>query len=305
MSVAAGRRGCAGAAALPQFAHESDAARDGAPAVDVPAEHADAHDGEPLMTARGAVAAASDHPLVERAARLGYVASGILHLLLGWVAVQLAWSDYAGSADQDGALRLLAGSAIGSALLWLCVLGFAVLALWQGAEAVTGRKTSERLASAGRAVVYVALALTTVSVLLGTSGGGTASAGSTTAGLMTSPAGRLLVGAVGVGIIAIGGYHVVKGWRRRFLEDLRSHPGRWTERAGRIGYIAKGIALALVGGLLLAAATGTAAQQAPGLDGALRTLLQLPAGQVLLTLVGLGFAAYGVYSFARARHARL
>lgn len=254
------------------------------------------------MTARSGAVAAGNNPVVEQGARLGYVASGVLHLLLAWVAVQLAWSGYGGSADQGGALSLLAGSAIGSVLLWLCVVGFALLALWQVTEAVAGRDTGDRVKSAGRAVVYAALALTTVGVVQGSGGDGGAGV---TAGLMTSAGGRLLVGAVGLVVVGVGIHHVVKGWRRTFLQDLRQHPGTWTERAGRVGYVAKGVALLLVGGLVVAAAAGAASQAAPGLDPALRTLLALPAGPVLLTLVGLGFAAYGVYSFARARHARL
>ncbi|WP_199424346.1 DUF1206 domain-containing protein [Actinotalea solisilvae] len=254
------------------------------------------------MTARSGAVAAGNSRVVEQGARLGYAASGVLHLLLAWVAVQLAWSGYGGSADQGGALGLLAGSAIGAVLLWLCVVGFGLLAIWQVTEAVAGRETSERVKSIGRAVVYAALALTTVGVLRGSGGGGGAS---TTAGLMTSTGGRLLVGAVGLVVVGVGVHHVVKGWRRTFLRDLRQHPGTWTERAGRVGYIAKGVALLLVGGLVVAAAAGAASQATPGLDPALRTLLALPAGPVLLTLVGLGFAAYGIYSFARARHARL
>ncbi|MBX9245024.1 DUF1206 domain-containing protein [Actinotalea ferrariae] len=257
-------------------------------------------------TARAGAARAGDNPLVERGARLGYAATGVLHLLLAWVCVQLAWSGYGGSADQDGALGLLAGSTVGAALLWLCVAGFALLALWHATEAVAGHETSDRLRSAGRALVHAALAVTTVGVLRGGSGG--ASGGATegaTAGLMAQPAGRVLLGAVGLAVVAVGAYHVVKGWRRTFLEDLKEHPGTWTERAGRVGYVAKGVALGVVGGLLVTAAAGATSQAEPGLDPALRALLALPAGAVLLTLVGLGFAAYGVYSFARARHADL
>ena len=39
-------------------------------------------------------------------------------------------------------------------------------------------------------------------------------------------------------------------------------------------------------------------------DQALQTLTQQPAGPVLLTVVGVGFAAYGLYCFARARYER-
>ena len=57
--------------------------------------------------------------------------------------------------------------------------------------------------------------------------------------------------------------------------------------------------------LFVLAGVRGAPDQATGLDGALRTLLGAPFGKVLLTLVALGFAAFAVYSFARARHARV
>jgi len=103
----------------------------------------------------------------------------------------------------------------------------------------------------------------------------------------------------------VGTYHVVKGWTKKFLIDLRENPGMLATRAGVIGYIAKGIALALVGGLFVTAAAQNSASKATGLDGALRSIRQQAFGSWLLTAVGLGIAAYGLYSFARARHARV
>ena len=76
-------------------------------------------------------------------------------------------------------------------------------------------------------------------------------------------------------------------------------------RAGVIGYIAKGIALALVGVLFVTAAAQNSASKATGLDGALRSLRQQAFGPWLLTAVGLSIAAYGVYSFAREARTRL
>jgi Domain of Unknown Function (DUF1206) len=45
--------------------------------------------------------------------------------------------------------------------------------------------------------------------------------------------------------------------------------------------------------------------ESTGLDGALRTLRDAPLGQWLLTVIALGFACYAVYSFGRARYARV
>lgn len=254
-------------------------------------------------TLRSSAVRAGNHPLVENGARLGYAASGVLHLLLGWLALQLALGR-AATADQTGALTALAATTVGKILLWVLLVGFALLAVWQVAEAL-GRSGRQRIKPAAKAVVYLALGWTTVAVLRGSATSGNSQSAGTAAGLMSHPAGRLLVGALGLLVVGVGVYHVAKGWRRTFLADLRDHPNEWVVRAGRVGYVAKGVALALVGGLFVSAALTADPSRAKGLDGALRTLLALPLGRVLLALVALGLAAYGVYSFGRARHARV
>ena len=254
-------------------------------------------------TVRASAVRAGNHPVIENGARLGYAASGVLHLLLGWLALQLALG-HAATADQNGALAALASTAIGKALLWVLLAGFGLLGVWQVAEAL-GRAGKQRIKPAAKAVVYLALAWTTFGVLRGSATSGNGQSAGTAATLMAHPAGRLLVGAVGLLVIGIGIYHVVKGWRKKFLTDLREHPSEWVVRAGRTGYVAKGIALALVGGLFVSAAVTADPTKAKGLDGALRTLLGLPLGRVLLVLVAVGLAAYGIYSFARARYARV
>lgn len=249
-----------------------------------------------------AAARAGDHPLLEKGARLGYAASGVLHLLLAWVTVQLAWTSGSEQADQQGALQQLAGNGFGQALLWVLLVGFVLLALWQATEAIAWGEAADRAKAAAKAVVYAVLAVTTVSVLTSGSGG---SSGGATSGLLSSGIGRVLVGLVGLGVVAVGGYHVVKGWKEKFLEDLESSPAPWVRTAGKIGYLGKGAALAVVGVLLVVAAVQADPEKASGLDAALHALAGLPFGAVLLTLVALGFAAYGVYGFGRARHAKV
>lgn len=117
--------------------------------------------------------------------------------------------------------------------------------------------------------------------------------------------GRLFVAVIGLVIIGVGVYHVVKGSTKKFLTDLSENPGMLATRAGVVGYMAKGIALALVGVLFVTAAVQNSATKATGLDGALRSMRQQAFGPWLLAAVGLGIAAYGLYSLARARHARV
>ena len=64
-------------------------------------------------------------PVLQAGARVGYAVSGVLHLLIGWIALQVAWSASGKSADQSGALQSLAGNSVGRLTLWLAVAGLA------------------------------------------------------------------------------------------------------------------------------------------------------------------------------------
>ncbi|MGX1576420.1 DUF1206 domain-containing protein [Cellulosimicrobium funkei] len=261
-------------------------------------------------TGKAASRGARGSKTLELLARGGYAVSGLLHLVVGVLAVQVATGSASSEqADQTGALTAIAQTPGGTALLWFAVVAFAALALWQVTVALSGAaETSDRLKAAGKAVLYLALGVIALQVVTG-SAGGSGQEESMTATLMEKPGGVLLVGAVGVGIVAGGVYHVVKGWRKKFLEDLQGgtsgHLGRAVVTLGRVGYVAKGVALGVLGVLFVVAAVQHDPQQAGGLDSAFATLAAQPFGVALLVAVGLGFAAYGLYSFARARYARM
>ncbi len=249
---------------------------------------------------------AGDSRPVEWGARLGFAVTGLLHLLIGWIALRVAWGGGGATADQSGALGTLAKEPGGALVLWVAVAGFALLAVWQLTEAVgAGREASDRAKAASKLVVYAALAWTALKFAAGTGSSSKQQSVDFTARVMQHSGGRLAVGAVGVAVVAVGGYHVYKGWARTFLQDLQSHPAAWTTRAGRIGYVAKGIALGVVGVLFVVAATRKQPGRATGLDGALRTLREGPLGTWLLSAVALGIAAYGIYCFGRSRYAKV
>ncbi len=257
-------------------------------------------------SAKTTAAKAGDNPVVEWGARLGYGANGVIHLLLAFLVVQIAREGGGDKqASQSGALSTLAKEPAGQGLLWVIGVGFTLLALWQLTEVFTEHEAFDKAKAGGKLVLYGALAWTS---FIFASGGRTSSNKQTkdfTVNLMNAPAGQVLVGLLGVGILAIGGYHIYKGWQEKFLEDLQEHPGRWAVVAGKVGYIAKGIAIGAVGVIFIVAAFQHRSKDATGLDGAVRSVRDLPGGPVILFGIALGLAAYGVYSFARARYARV
>lgn len=267
----------------------------------------------------GAALGAADGDGLENLARVGMVSYGVIHLVLAWLALQLAWGRTSESPDQTGALATLAESPVGEPLLWVVAIGLIALAVWQALEVFRWRSgwsasgdarsnAVQRSAKAlGKALVYAALAVLAIRVATGSSGGSGSQQQDTVAGVFGWPGGRWLVGAAGLVVIGVGLYHVYKGLTKHFLKeiDLAQAPSsatRLVTRLGQVGYPGKGIALGVVGGLLTWAAITFDPAKASGLDGALRTILDAPFGQFLLTLVALGIAAFGAYLFIRARY---
>ena len=250
-------------------------------------------------------------PLLQMGARVGYAVSGVLHLLIGWLAFQVAWSASTAPADQSGALQALTRNELGRLTLWVSVAGFLALGLWQLANTLASHRRrgsspwSVRAKGIAKTVLYLALAWASFSTASGHPGSSSAQSADFTATLLQHDGGRLVVAGIGLAVIGAGVYHVLKGCTRKFLRDLSRHPGVLATRAGVIGYNAKGVALCVVGVLFFLGAAQNSALRTTGLDGALRVLRAQPKGPWLLTAVALGIAAYGVYSFARAKHARV
>ena len=91
----------------------------------------------------GAVDKATDNSAFEFAARVGFAASGVLHLLVAYIILRIALGS-GGNADQSGALATLAGQTGGAVMLWIMAVGLFALGLWRLAEALIGSKPGER-----------------------------------------------------------------------------------------------------------------------------------------------------------------
>lgn len=252
---------------------------------------------------------------LDRFARVGLVAYGLMHLVIGWLAVQLAFGDREGSTSTTGAIHELAQQPLGGALVWLVAIGMYLLALWQVVDALLGHRDRDgvdlvrkRLTSAGKAVVYAVIGTSALKVAVGEgSSGSERSTDTMTANLMDLPAGQVLVGLVGAGILVVGGALVVKGVTDRFLRDIdgdgqNGATGSAYTWLGRVGYAAKGVALGVVGALFGHAALTHEADKSGGLDQALTRVLDQPFGPVLLAAIGVGIACFGAFCFAWARH---
>ncbi|MFW6187907.1 MAG: DUF1206 domain-containing protein [Actinomycetota bacterium] len=249
------------------------------------------------------------------AARAGYVAAGLLHVMIGVIALRVATGG-SGSADQSGAVAALAGSPGGTVLLWACFLGCAALAVFLFSEIFFGAtqrsdrdRLKHRVKMGGQAVVYGAIGAVFGTYALGGTSDSSGSTQSLSARLMAHPAGTVLLIAVGLGLVVAGAFFVHRGVTRSFRENLKSLPpgtaGRAVMWLGTAGYAAKGVALAVLGVLVVVATVRSDPEQSSGLDGALKALQEQPFGAWILGAVALGLICYGIFMVVRSRYQRM
>jgi hypothetical protein len=250
--------------------------------------------------------------------RVGFTARGIVYLLIGWITLMIALDHRTLEADRTGALELIASKPFGYGVLWFLIVGFAGMALWRAAMAVHADRrpvkngVGARLVSAGKAVIYAAAAYTTARFTVTGHASGSTNQVSTdfTVDAMRHTGGRLLVGAVGVGVV-IGGLMLIRsGIERSFAKNLRlgslsPKARRSVLRLGTAGNVARGVVIGGAGVFLIDAAVTFDPARARGVDGTLRALAAAPAGPIVLVLMAIGLAAFGCYSLCEARWRRL
>ena len=249
---------------------------------------------------------------------VGWAAKAVVYVALAWLVYQMATGTASEEASTTGALQLIQDATGGRFIL--IVLGIGLL-LYAGGRILevttlaTGQvEKSDKAQALVMSLVYLALAVSAFAAAGVSSGGGQGGGGSNeqqgTAVLLDLPFGRILVGLVGLGVIALGAYTVKKGVQKDFLPTLRTNDmsttvRTWSEPVGVAAYVTKGLIFALLGWFLLQAAITYDSQKAVGLDGALREVAQADWGKALLLAVAVGLLAYAIFCALEARYRKV
>jgi hypothetical protein len=251
---------------------------------------------------------------VDRAARAGLVAKGSLYAIVGLLAGQLAAGDLGNDASQQGAMRSVAQQPFGGATLTILAVGLAGYALWRLRQAFAPPTASSlptwllRAAMIVRALLYLGFAFLAGAEVAGAVGGGEHEE-STTAAVLALPGGVVLVVAVGCAIVVVGLVQFREAWTCGFrqhldLSSVTTATRRLIEWTGRAGHAARGFVFCIAGGFLVRAALRAEPDEGVGLDGALREVVEAPAGPWMLVAIAAGLVLYGGFCLLQARFAR-
>jgi hypothetical protein len=270
---------------------------------------------------------AAEHPGAVKIGRAGWFAKGVVYAIAGYLALSVAakasgWADATSStgnqeASPIGAIKTVAGSSGGTLLLWLLAIGMLLYAAWRVVSALLpggndAKAMAHRIGYIASAAMYTTFAISAIALArkAPTNPDGNQKVTDISSTFMSHSYGRLVIGLLGVIVIAVGLYRIYKGINMDVEDELDMSgmsPARakWSERLGSVGEIGRGIGFGLVGFFLLRSAMTYNAAEATGLDGALRRLAAQSWGVVVVVVVGIGFLAYGIFCLATFTHRRL
>ncbi|WP_088888829.1 DUF1206 domain-containing protein [Leptolyngbya ohadii] len=274
----------------------------------------------PLSNIQQPARRAASHPWVEKLARFGFAAKGIVYFIVGLLAAQAALGTGGQTTDTSGALTTIVNQPFGKFLLALVTIGLIGYALWRFVQAIfdpehQGARTeakhiAQRIGYGLSAIAYSGLALTAIKLILGNPSNGGDSTRDWTARFMGQPFGRWLVGLAGLAVIGVGLSYLYQAYKAKFqrhfnLQLMSEGERRWTKRLGQFGIAARGVVFSIIGLFLMLAALNENANEARGLGGALAALAAQPFGPWLLGIVALGLIAYSIYSLIEARYRQI
>jgi len=270
----------------------------------------------------------AEHPGLVKLGQVGWAAKGVVYTIAGVLAATVVFGSFGWStpgsnqeASPNGAIKTIAGSPGGALLLWVLGLSMLLYAAWRMTSAVfpgghDAEASAKRIGYVVSAVIYATFAVTAITLaragVTDSAQGpdGNSKVTNLTGRVMGYGVGRWLIGLIGVIVIAAGIYRLVKGLKQDVEDELDlSGMSRervlWTRRLGAIGEVGRGIAIGIIGFFLLRAALDFDANEATGLDGALRRLAVETWGVVVVAVIAIGFVAYGVFCLATFTHRRL
>lgn len=260
-----------------------------------------------------------DNPWIERLARLGYAAKGVLYLTIGILAIQVAFGLGGKVTDLKGALKTILTQPFGEYFLVGITVGLVGYAIWCLVQAIvapecrgmTPQRLIQRLGYACGGLSYAGLAIAATKIITGLDNTEQNPVSVITAAqVLSQPFGRLLVILGGVMVIAVGCSYFYRAYAAKFCQRFKQEEMQpfelWGATViGRLGLFARGSVYGVIGSFLIQSAIHYNPEQAKGFGGALKAIAQQPFGLFWLGVIAVGLVAYGVYELVLARYRQI
>ena len=244
--------------------------------------------------------------------RIGYVARGILFLIIGGFALLAAGGLGAHPRGTRDALEFVFQEPFGGYFLWTLAAGLSCFACWRFLQSVfdVDRYGSSlygltrRCVLAASGLFYIALTVATAHITVEQRRmGEDQAAREWTSWLMKQPLGRGLIALIATGFVGVAIGLAVNAFRSPYMAS-GSMQGRrslaLTLTLGSFGTLTRALLFLLLGGFLGAAAYDSNSEEAASLAGVLRAMQSQPYGGVLLGIAALGLIAFGCFEVIEA-----
>ena len=256
-------------------------------------------------------------PWIDRLARMGYVAKGVVYVVIGFLALREALGIGGETTGPSSAFRSIGSQPFGGLMLTLLAAGLAGYALWKLVQGIMDpdEKGSDahgilrRIGYVGSGMIHGGLAFLAAQSVFGAED---SSEDAMTASAMAfqPPIGPILVWLVGLIVIGVGLYQLYAAYEAKFLPELKldrmgDAQERWVTFAGRVGTAARALAIGVAGAFLVLAAYHSDPSETRGLGEALESLQHQPLGSYMLGTIAVGLLLYGAFMFAVARYRRI
>lgn len=248
--------------------------------------------------------------------RIGYVARGIVFLIVGGLALLAATWSGARPQGVGDALHTLFERPLGGVLLWVLAAGLACFGGWRFLQAFFdsdrhGKRLyglMRRVTFACTGLFYLALAAATVSITVEQRRlSEDQAARDWTQWLMAQPLGRAGIALIGVGFLGAAIGLVVKALRAPYRDHLdpRKISRAWSVPLATFGILTRAVVFMMIGAFLGFASYHGNSKDVVGLSGVLRILQEQSYGGWLLGTAALGLLAFGCFELIEAAARRV
>ena len=261
-----------------------------------------------------------DNPFVEKVTKYGWMAKGVVYVVMGLAALQIAGlNPLAERGDQsqaspEGAIGSIAEATYGRVMLAVLAVGLILYSCWRALSVamIRGKELSDwadRIGYSFSALFYVVLAWSAAKAAIsGAQPKDSNSVERFSRMALESDIGRVLLGVAGVVTMAVGAFFIVhKGIQRSFTKHLHGAETNPADDepldaalviAGIAGWIGRGVVTILVGFFVTRAAVRFDPEDARGFDRSLRMVAGTSTGTILVVACAIGLVLYGVFCFA-------